>query len=63
LAAAKVALQFRLAEQSGARFAVVFGDEWPQVGVKDLVSGKQESLGHEELFARLATFPTLSSRA
>ena len=62
LAAAKVARQFRLAEQSGARFAVVFGDEWPQVGVKDLVSGKQESVAHEELFARLATFPTLSSR-
>ncbi len=63
LAAAKVARQFRLAEQSGARLAVVFGDEWPQVGVKDLVSGKQESVAHEELFARLATFPTLSSRA
>src|SRR5881392_1686909 len=63
LAAAKVARQFRLAEQSGARLAIVFGDEWPQVGVKDLVSGKQESVAHEELFARLAAFPTLSSRA
>src|SRR5947207_227857 len=41
LAAAKVARQFRLAEQSGARLAVVFGDEWPQVGVKDLISGEQ----------------------
>src|SRR5438874_7953027 len=63
LAAAKVARQFRLAEQSGARLAVVFGDEWPQVGVKDLVSGEQRSVAHEELFARLASFPTLSSRA
>ena len=63
LAAAKVARQFRLAEQSGARLAVVFGDEWPQVGLKDLLSGRQESVAHEELFARLATFPTLSSRA
>jgi histidyl-tRNA synthetase len=62
LAAAKVARQFRLAEQSGVRLAVVFGDEWPQVGVKDLVSGEQRSVAHEELFARLATFPTLSSR-
>src|SRR5438309_3598274 len=61
LAAAKVARQFRLAEQSGARLAVVFGDEWPQVGVKDLLSGKQESVAHEELFARLAAFPTLRS--
>ncbi len=62
LAAAKVARQFRLAEQSGARLAVVFGDEWPQVGVKDLETGEQQSVAHEELFAHLATFPTLSSR-
>jgi histidyl-tRNA synthetase len=53
LASAKVARQFRLAEQSGARVAIVFGDEWPRVGVKDLLSGKQESVAHEELFARL----------
>ena len=63
LAGAKVARQFRLAEQSGARLAVVFGDEWPQVGVKDLETGEQRSVAHEELFAHLATFPTLSSRA
>src|SRR5438270_12364674 len=63
LAAIKVPRQFQTAEQLGARLAVVFGDEWPQVGVKDLVSGKQESVAHEELFARLAAFPTLSSRA
>src|SRR5438094_377152 len=62
LAAAKVARQFRLAEQSGARLAVVFGDEWPQVGVKDLETGEQRSVAHEELFAHVATFPTLSSR-
>jgi len=63
LAGAKVARQFRLAEQNGARLAVVFGDEWPQVGVKDLETGQQRSVAHEELFAHLATFPTLSSRA
>jgi histidyl-tRNA synthetase len=63
LAAAKVARQFRLAEQSGARLAVIFGDEWPQVGVKDLETGEQRPVAHEELFAHLATFPTLSSRA
>jgi len=62
LAAAKVARQFRLAEQSGARLAVVFGDEWPQVGVKDLETGEQRSVAHAELFAHLATFPTLSSQ-
>src|SRR6266480_193160 len=63
LAGAKVARQFRLAEQSGARLAVVFGEEWPQVGVKDLETSEQRSVAHEELFAHLATFPTLSSRA
>jgi histidyl-tRNA synthetase len=63
LATAKIARQFRLAEQTGARFAIVFGDEWPQVGVKDLTSGKQNSVAHDEVLAHLATFSTLSSRA
>lgn len=55
LGPAKVARQFRLAEQTGARFAIVFGDEWPQVGLKDLATAKQESIGHDELLARLAS--------
>ncbi|HVI78366.1 MAG TPA: histidine--tRNA ligase [Candidatus Acidoferrum sp.] len=55
LGPAKVARQFRLAEQTGARFAVVFGDEWPQVGVKDLATAKQESIAHDEVLARLAS--------
>jgi histidyl-tRNA synthetase len=55
LGAAKVARQFRLAEQTGARFAIVFGDEWPQVGLKDLATAKQESVGHDEVLARLAS--------
>jgi histidyl-tRNA synthetase len=62
LATAKIARQFRLAEQTGARFAIVFGDEWPQVGVKDLTSGQQESVVHDEVLARIAAFSTLSSR-
>jgi len=60
LAAAKVARQFRLAEQSGARLAVVFGDEWPQVGVKDLGTGEQVSVPHDELVTHVAG---VSSRA
>ena len=35
LAPAKVGKQFQTAEQLGAKFAVLFGDEWPQVKVKD----------------------------
>src|SRR2546430_1415362 len=60
LAAAKVARQFRLAEQSGARLAVVFGDEWPQVGVKDLGTREQASVPHAELVTHVAG---LSARA
>ena len=55
LGEAKVARQFRLAEQTGARFAIVFGDEWPHVGLKDLATAKQESVGHDEVLARLAS--------
>ena len=56
--AAKVARQFRLAEEGGAPLAILFGDEWPQVGVKNLETGEQRPVAHEELFAHLATFPT-----
>jgi histidyl-tRNA synthetase len=55
LSPAKVARQFRLAEQTGARFAIVFGDEWPQVGMKDLATAKQESVAHDDVLARLAS--------
>jgi histidyl-tRNA synthetase len=37
-ASEKVAKQFRTAEQLGARVAILFGDEWPQVAVKDLAT-------------------------
>jgi histidyl-tRNA synthetase len=60
LAAAKVARQFRLAEQSGAHLAVVFGDEWPQVGVKDLETGQQVLVAHDDLLRHVAE---ASSRA
>src|SRR5205085_4702125 len=58
LATAKIARQFRLAEQIGARFAIVFGDEWPQVGVKDLTSGEQESIPHDKVRAHLESLRT-----
>src|SRR5213595_2341193 len=54
LAGAKVARQFRLAEQSRARFAVVFGDEWPQVGVKDLETGQQVLVAHDDVLRHVA---------
>jgi histidyl-tRNA synthetase len=53
LAPAKVGKQFQTAEQLGARVAVLFGDEWPQVAVKDLVTGTQELVAQEKLHAHL----------
>lgn len=59
----KVGKQFQMAEQLGARVAIVFGDEWPLVAVKDLATGKQELVPHEELLAHLRASLSLSSRA
>ena len=53
LGAAKVGKQFQTAEQLGARIAVLFGDEWPQVAVKDLATGKQQLVAHDELLPHL----------
>src|SRR5207248_11497970 len=49
----KVGKQFQTAEQLGARFAILFGDEWPQVAVKDLAHAEQQLVGHGDLFARI----------
>ena len=54
LAAEKVGKQFQTAEQLGARMAVLFGDEWPQLKIKDLASGEQILIAHEELSQHVA---------
>ena len=41
LTSEKVGKQFQTAEQLGARVAVLFGDEWPQVKVKNLATREQ----------------------
>src|SRR5207244_10280802 len=38
----KVAKQFQSAEQLGAGVAIIFGDEWPKVGGKNLGTGEQQ---------------------
>ena len=58
---AKVGKQFQNAEQLQAKFAVLYGDEWPQVKVKVLASRAEESVPHEELLAHLARLHSLSS--
>lgn len=57
----KVPKQFQAAEQRSARFALLFGDEWPQVAVKDLDTGEQKMVAHEEMLAYLARSLSLSS--
>jgi histidyl-tRNA synthetase len=54
LAPAKVGKQFQAAEQLGARVAILFGDEWPQLKVKDLRSGEQCLVTQEQVAAKLA---------
>jgi histidyl-tRNA synthetase len=50
----KVAKQFQTAEQLGARLAILFGDEWPQVKVKRLETTEQVLVPHTELLAHVA---------
>ena len=45
----KVARQFQAAEELGARIAVLFGDEWPQVKIKNMATGQQELIPEENL--------------
>ena len=45
----KVGKQFQTAEQLGARFALLFGDEWPQVKVKTLASREELLIDNHEL--------------
>ena len=54
LAPAKVGKQFQAAEQLGARLAILFGDEWPQVAVKNLGTGEQTLVAREEVTAKVA---------
>jgi histidyl-tRNA synthetase len=53
LGPAKVGKQFQTAEQLGARVAILFGDEWPEVKVKDLRTGEQSLVAHPEVAAKL----------
>jgi len=54
MAATKVPRQFQTAEQLGARTAILFGDEWTNLAVKNLASGEQQLVPHEELVTHLA---------
>jgi histidyl-tRNA synthetase len=53
LGPAKVGKQFQTAELLGARVAILFGDEWPEVKLKDLRTGEQSLVAHQEVAAKL----------
>jgi histidyl-tRNA synthetase len=53
LTATKVPKQFQTAEQLGARIAILFGDEWPEVKVKVLDTGEQVSVPYQDLLSHL----------
>jgi histidyl-tRNA synthetase len=57
----KVARQFQAAEDLGARVALLYGDEWPQVKVKNMGTGEQELVAHDGLLAHLQAQSSLSS--
>jgi len=47
----KVARQFQAAEEAGASLAVLYGDEWPQLKIKNMATGGQELIPQENLTA------------
>ena len=54
LTSEKVGKQFQTAEQLGALVAVLFGDEWPQLKIKNMATAEQELVAFEKLPGRLA---------
>jgi histidyl-tRNA synthetase len=53
LTSEKVGKQFQTAEQLGARIAVLFGDEWPQMKLKDMSSGEQQLVSKDDLMSHV----------
>jgi histidyl-tRNA synthetase len=49
----KVTRQFQTAEQLGAHVAILFGDEWPQVPVKNLATGEQQLASRDDFMSRV----------
>jgi histidyl-tRNA synthetase len=61
LTATKVGRQFQTAEDAGASLAILFGDEWPEVKIKELDTREEKLIAHEELLAHLQVQSSLSS--
>src|SRR5881296_2107365 len=52
----KVARQFQAAEEAGAALALLYGDEWPQVKVKNLATRAESLISHDALLDSVAKF-------
>ena len=57
----KVARQFRAGEDAGAALAVLYGDEWPQLKIKNMATAQQELVPYDRLLAHLQPQFSLSS--
>ena len=53
LTSEKVGKQFQTGEQLGARVAVLFGDEWPQLKIKDMTTGEQQLVAKDNFTTRI----------
>jgi histidyl-tRNA synthetase len=53
LTATKVPKQFQTAEDLGATVALLYGDEWPKLKIKNLATREERLIAHEELLAHL----------
>jgi histidyl-tRNA synthetase len=47
----KVARQFQAAEELGARVGLLYGDEWPQVKMKDMTTGEQQLVPSDDFIS------------
>ena len=54
LTSENVGKQFQTAEQLGAHVGVLFGDEWPQLKIKNMATAEQELVAFEKLPDRVA---------
>ena len=63
LTSTKVARQFQAAEDAGASLALLYGDEWPQVKVKNLPTREESLIDHGALLDSVAKFFNVGSSA
>ena len=63
LTAEKVGKQFQTAEDLGASLALLYGDEWPQVKVKNLTTREESLIAHQGLPDSVAKFFNVTASA